>query len=117
MPMERKLGLRKGTTAREPQSARFRHSKFVYRTGAIVCVLLVFLTSFIAVAHFHNNELAGTIDHSCSLCALAHAGVAMSNIAAPIPIFAPSVLAETPTLVSHSFLPLSSNYIRPPPQA
>jgi hypothetical protein len=114
--MEPKLGLREKTTGRESQSARFRHSGFAHRGGALLCVLLVFLTSFVAVAHFHTNEL-GNIDHSCSLCALAHAGVAVSNIAAPTPIFAPSILAETPAIVSHSFLPVSSNYIRPPPQA
>ncbi len=86
------------------------------RAGAWLCVLLVFLTSFVAVAHFHANDLGNT-DHSCSLCALAHAGVAINNIAAPAPIFVPSILVETPAIVWHFFLPLSSNYIRPPPQA
>lgn len=92
------------------------HSGLLYRTGALICVLLVFLTSFVAVAHFHADQ-AGNADRSCSLCALAHVGIAINNVAAPAPIFVPSKLVETPAIVWHFFLPLSSNYIRPPPQA
>jgi hypothetical protein len=114
--MKPKLGLRDGTRGREPQSARFRHSGFVYRGGALLCVLLVFLTSFVAVAHFHPNNSEGA-DRSCSLCALAHAGIAVNNIVHPAPIFSPSILAETPAITSHSLLVVASNYIRPPPQA
>lgn len=93
----------------------FDRSGLIYRAGALLCVLLVCLTSFVAVAHFHANDL-GSTDRSCSLCALAHTGVALNNIATPAPIFVPSVPAETPAIVSHSFLPLSLYYIRPPPQ-
>ena len=114
--MKPKLGLRDGTRGREPQSARFRHSGFAYRSGALLCVLLVFLTSFVAVAHFHPNN-SESADRSCSLCALAHAGIAVNSVVQPAPILAPSILAETPAIASHSFLSVSSYYIRPPPQA
>lgn len=94
----------------------FGGSGMLYRAGTLVCILLVFLTSFVGVAHFHANE-AGNADRSCSLCALAHVGIAINNVATPAPIFAASALCETPAIVSRSFRPLSSNYIRPPPQA
>ncbi len=95
------------------QSERFG---FAYRAGTLLCVLLVFLTSFVAVAHFHPSN-SESPDRSCSLCALAHTGVIVNNVATPAPIFAPSILAEIPATVSPSFLSISSNYIRPPPQA
>lgn len=94
----------------------FDLSAAIYRAGALLCVVLVFLTSLVAVAHFHANDL-DSVDHTCSLCALAHAGVAINSVGQPTPSFVPSILAETPAIASHSFLPLSSNYIRPPPQA
>lgn len=103
-------------STRAAQERRFCGSGSLARAGALLCVLLVFLTSFVAVAHFHASDL-GSTDHSCSLCALAHAGVALNDVAQPAPVFAPSTLAKTPDLTRHSFLPLLSNYIRPPPQA
>jgi hypothetical protein len=103
-------------SARPTQERRFCESGSLARAGALLCVLLVFLTSFVAVAHFHPNNLRST-DHSCSLCALAHAGIALNEIAQPAPIFAPSILARTPAVTRQSFLPALSNYIRPPPQA
>ena len=108
--------LRKGTASPDLQGAKFPRVVVAYRGCVLLCVLLVFLTSFVAVAHFHpsNSESA---DHSCSLCALAHAGVAVNKIVQPVPILAPSILAETPAITSHSFLVVASNYIRPPPQA
>src|SRR4029077_19018890 len=92
-----------------------RPPDWLRRGGTLFCVLLVLLTGFVAVAHFHPNSLRSP-DRSCSLCALAHAGVAVNNIATPAPIFVPSVPVETPAIASHSFLPLSLYYIRPPPQ-
>jgi hypothetical protein len=86
-----------------------------YRGAVLLCILLVFLTGFIAVTHFHPNEL--TPDRSCSLCALAHAGVAVSNVSAPAPVFTPTVFAGRPAIVPHSVLVVFSQYIRPPPQA
>ena len=108
--------LRKETALPDLQEAEFPRFALTYRGGVLLCILLVLLTSFVAVAHFHakNSESA---DRSCSLCALAHAGIAVNNIVQPAPIFAPSMLAETPAIISHSFLEIASNYIRPPPQA
>jgi len=108
--------LRKGTASPDLQGAKSPRFAAAYRGGVWLCVLLVFLTSFIAVAHFHPNN-SESADHSCSLCALAHAGVAVNTIVQPAPILAPSILAETPAITSHSFLVVASNYIRPPPQA
>jgi hypothetical protein len=106
----------KGTARPDLQGAKFPRLAVAYRGGVLLCVLLVFLTSFVAVAHFHpsNSERA---DHSCSLCALAHAGIAVNKIVQPAPILEPSILAETPAITSHSFLLVASHYIRPPPQA
>jgi len=103
-------------TTRPVQEGRFLGPGALARAGALLCVLLVFLTSFVSVAHFHANDAVNT-DHSCSLCALAHVGIAINKVATPAPIFAPSILRETPAVLSHSFRALSSNYIRPPPQA
>ncbi|HEX3102853.1 MAG TPA: hypothetical protein VHQ22_00285 [Terriglobales bacterium] len=86
------------------------------RLGVLFCVLLVFLTSFVAVVHVHPND-SGRVERSCSLCALAHAGVAVNVVAQPAPIFASSVRPEIPAIVWHSYPFVSSNYIRPPPQA
>jgi hypothetical protein len=110
------LSLRNGTARPDLQGAEFVGSAMAYRGGVWLCVLLVFLTSFVAVAHFHPNN-SGSADHSCSLCALAHAGIAVNKIVQPAPLLAPSMLAETPAITSHSFLVVASHYIRPPPQA
>jgi hypothetical protein len=115
MPMMTKLGLRE-RTIRPGEERSFWRSGLACRAGALLCVLLVFLTSFVAVAHFHPNN-SGSTDHSCSLCALAHAGVAVNKIVQPVPILAPSILAQTAAVTSHSFLLIASHYIRPPPQA
>jgi hypothetical protein len=105
-----------GTASPELQGEKFPRLAVAYRGGVLLCILLVFLTSFVAVAHFHPNN-SGSADHSCSLCALAHAGIVVNNIVRPVPILAPSILAETPAITSHSFLLVASHYIRPPPQA
>src|SRR5947208_2267403 len=84
------------------------------RAGALLCVLLVFLVSLVAVAHVHSSTL-GAADHSCSLCALAHSGVALSEVGTPPLVFATTPL---PLLAAHSaraLLVVSSSYIRPPP--
>lgn len=108
--------LRKRTAHPDLQGAESPHYAMAYRAGVWFCVLLVFLTSFVAVAHFHPNN-SKSADHSCSLCALAHAGIAVNKIVQAAPILAPSILAKTPAITSHSFLIVVSNYIRPPPQA
>ena len=114
--MKSRFILRKGTARPDLQGSESLRPAMACRGGVWLCVLLVFLTSFVAVAHFHPNNSEST-DHSCSLCALAHAGVAVNKIVQPVPILTPSILAETPAITSHSFLVVASNYIRPPPQA
>jgi hypothetical protein len=88
----------------------------VYRAVALLCVFLIFLTGFIAAAHFHADA-PGTSDRSCSTCALAHAGVVPVEIGAHVPILVPAVISQTAAESSHSLLLVSSSYIRPPPQA
>jgi hypothetical protein len=86
------------------------------RAGALVCVLLVILTSYVAVVHFHaNDSRAG--DHSCALCALAHTGIASNTISTPAPVLVPSTLAEVPADTAYSSVPICSYCIRPPPEA
>ncbi|MBO0910245.1 MAG: DUF2607 family protein [Acidobacteria bacterium] len=86
------------------------------RAGALVCVLLVFLTSFVAVVHFHADDSMAS-DHSCTLCALAHTGIAPNRIPPPTPVFVPSTLAEVPADTAYRSLPVFSYCIRPPPAA
>jgi len=93
-----------------------RLSPLIYRAAVILCISLVFLTSFVAATHFHANDLNNP-DHSCSLCALAHAGIAVNTAAAPAPVFAASRLAEAPAVTQNSLQLVSSHYIRPPPLA
>ena len=86
------------------------------RASAVLCVLLVLFISFVSIVHSHAGD-SNTPDHSCAVCALAHAGVVPVEIASQIPILAPAVVSEAPTEASHSLLFVSSSYIRPPPQA
>jgi hypothetical protein len=85
------------------------------RASAVLCVLLVLFISFVAVAHSHSSD--SNTDRSCSICALAHAGVVPVEIGAHVPILIPAVISETAAESSHSLLLVSSSYIRPPPQA
>ena len=52
--------LRNGTARPELQGGKFPRVMVAYRGCVWLCVLLVFLTSFVAVAHFHpgNSESA-----------------------------------------------------------
>jgi hypothetical protein len=115
MHMSPHFGLRV-RTARRDQNTRFWRFGVLERAGVLVCILLVLVTGFVAVAHVHAND-NGAADHSCSLCALAHTGVAVTSISQPLPVFVRSILAEGPAPAQHSLLLVSSPYIRPPPQA
>jgi hypothetical protein len=86
------------------------------RVAAVGCVLLLFLASLVSVAHFHANDSAA-VEHSCSLCALAHAGITVNSAGTPTPVFGSSFVGEAAPVVAHSLLLVSSHYIRPPPQA
>jgi hypothetical protein len=109
------FGLRE-TTGGPDRTARFSFPEMFRCAGVLVCVLLVLLTGFVAVAHFHANR-SGSADRSCSLCALAHAGVAPNSISQPLPVFTRSSVAESAAPAQHSLLLVSSNFIRPPPHA
>jgi len=85
------------------------------RASAVLCILLVLFISFVAVVHSHSVD--SNADRSCSVCALAHAGVVPVEINAHVPILMPAVISETAAESSHSLLLVSSSYIRPPPQA
>jgi|SRR6516164_7817605 hypothetical protein len=88
----------------------------VYRAAALLCVFLIFLVGFVAVAHLHSGNSA-TPDHSCSLCALAHAGVVPLVLNVPAPILVSSAMLDHSPEISPSLLLVSTLYIRPPPIA
>jgi hypothetical protein len=81
---------------------------------ALFCVLLIALTGFVTAVHVHAND-SGVPNHSCSICALAHAGVAPAVLASPLPVFTRSALFQAPNQTPRSLLLVSSQYIRPPP--
>jgi hypothetical protein len=87
-----------------------------YRAVAVLCVVLIFLAGFIAAVHFHV-EGAGNFDRGCSVCALAHAGVAPVDSGPQEVLRVLSVIGEASTEISHSLLLDSSHFIRPPPLA
>jgi hypothetical protein len=88
----------------------------ISRAVALLCVFLIFLTGFIAAVHFHAAP-STSIDRTCSVCALAHAGVIAVELGLPTPAFTASGTCESRVEVSHSLLFPSYLYIRPPPQA
>jgi len=97
------------------RAAQPRTLTMARRASGVLCVLLVLFISFVAVAHSHSND--SNTERSCSICALAHAGVVPVEIGSQIPILIPAVISETAAESSHSLLLVSSSYIRPPPQA
>src|SRR5437773_2254054 len=64
------------------------------RAGAVLCVLLVFLTGFVAVVHVHPDS-AKTPQHSCSVCVLSHSGIAPIQIVVASPTLARIVFAQS----------------------
>src|SRR5436305_7884050 len=84
------------------------------RAGAVLCVLLVFLTGFVAVVHAHPDS-AKTPQHSCSVCALSHSGIAPVQIVVAVPTVARTLLAEKLAAEPKSLLLVFSLRIRPPP--
>jgi hypothetical protein len=87
----------------------------VYRAAVVVCILLIFLTAFIAAVHFHPDQSAS--DRSCSVCAMVHAGILPVELGPQVPIFVPSLVAEASAATARSLLLTSSYFIRPPPLA
>jgi hypothetical protein len=87
---------------------------WVYRSTAVLCLVLIFQTGLIAATHFHPNE-SGTVDRSCSTCALVHAGVVPIQLGPQIPIFDQHQVVENSQETSDSLLVVSAHFIRPPP--
>ena len=87
---------------------------WAYTAVAVCCVVLIALTGLVAVVHVHP-EGSGAANHSCSVCVLAHAGVAPAISAGPVPALVGSILALTISQTPHSLILVSSQFIRPPP--
>ena len=87
---------------------------WAYTAVAVLCVFLIALTGFAAAMHVHPAGSAAA-NHSCSVCALAHAGVAPAVSACPLPVLVGSILALTISQAPHTILLVSSQFIRPPP--
>jgi hypothetical protein len=95
-------------------SAHSRTLTMARRASAVVCVGLVLFIGFIAAVHSHPDNSRAD-EHGCSVCALAHAGVVLVALGAPIPVFASYALYVTRADSPRSLLVVSSLYIRPPP--
>src|SRR6476661_8484855 len=91
-----------------------RTGTWAYRAVALCCVLLIALTGFIAAVHVHASN-SGVPNHSCSVCALAHAGIAPADLGSPLPIFTRSTVIQASNQTPRSLLLVSSQFIRPPP--
>jgi len=91
-----------------------RFQGWAYAAMAVCCVLMVALTGFVAAIHIHPDG-PGAANHSCSACALAHAGVAPAVSASPVPALVGSILALAISQTPHATLFVSSQFIRPPP--
>ncbi len=90
-----------------------RSRGWTHAAVAVCCVVLIALTGFIAAVHVHPD--ASAVDHACSICALAHAGVAPAVSASPLPALVGSILALTIAQTPHAIFFVSSQFIRPPP--
>lgn len=79
-----------------------------------LCVLLVAFTGIVQAVHVHtdNSKLPS---HECSICSVAHAGVLVSTVYRPVPLFVRRVLVVLPQVDHSSFGFVSSLRIRPPP--
>src|SRR5215469_212951 len=86
----------------------------VHRATAAVCILLIFVTGFVAAVHYHADQSPAS-DRLCSVCALAHAGIVPVELGPQVPIFVPSAVSEPTAATPGSLLLVSSHFIRPPP--
>src|SRR5437899_221189 len=91
-----------------------RAGTWPYRAVALCCVLLIALTGFVAATHVHAND-SGVPNHSCSVCALAHAGVAPAEVQTALPVLVRSAVFQASAQRPLSLLLVSSQFIRPPP--
>lgn len=84
------------------------------RAVGVLCILLILFAGCISAVHFHLNGNDAP-DSACATCALIHAGVVPVLCAPPVPVLAASESVEDSAPQLHSFAPVSSLYIRPPP--
>jgi hypothetical protein len=87
---------------------------WAYRAVAVGCVFLIALTGLVSAVHIHPDG-SGVPDHSCSVCALANAGVTPAEIASPLPALVRSLVTQTFSPTAHALVLVSSQFIRPPP--
>lgn len=92
----------------------FGAGSWVYRAVAVCCVCLIALTGFVSAAHIHSDS-SGAPEHSCSVCALAHVGVATTQVGAALPLLLQSLAAHSFSQEPHALFLVSSQFIRPPP--
>src|SRR6266436_9622415 len=79
------------------------------RASALACVWLVLFIGFVSAVHSHP-QASRTPERSCSVCALAHAGVVPVAVSAPAPVFASSAVYETRAHSPRSLLLVPSLY-------
>jgi len=87
---------------------------WAYAAVAVCCVVLIALTGFVAAVHVHPAS-SGAANHSCSVCALAHAGVTPAISASLLPALVGSILALPISRTPYSSILVCSQFIRPPP--
>jgi hypothetical protein len=83
---------------------------------SLLCVLLVAFAGFVQAVHVHTPD-SRLPSHECSVCSVAHAGVAAQAVYNHTPVFTRVVLVvlpEVPVKSADSFFTLN---IRPPPVA
>jgi hypothetical protein len=96
------------------QPAHPRALTLTRRASALACVWLVLFIGFVSAVHSHPDA-SRTSEHSCSVCALVHAGVVPVALSASVPVFASSAVHVTRADSPRSLFLVSSLYIRPPP--
>jgi hypothetical protein len=82
----------------------------------LLCILLVAFTGIVQAVHVHTDD-SKLPSHECSICSVAHAGVLISTVYRPVPLFVRRVLVASPQVEHSSFGFVSSLRIRPPPAA
>src|SRR6185503_16827808 len=91
-----------------------RPARRAHAVVAVCCAVLIALAGFVAVVHAHPGT-SRTASHSCSICALAHSGVAPAVPGAFVPAVAHSCLLQALPQTPPSLLLSSTQFIRPPP--
>ena len=91
-----------------------RSAKWAYAAVALVCIGLVVFTGSLAAIHVHAGH-SRISSHPCSVCALAHSGIAPAALGSDLPVLVRTRLIPTSSQTLHSLLVTSAQFIRPPP--